>query len=309
MNLLFFGGDGYVGNSIKSSPLFQGLNFFTDIKNSGSFFCDVRNEIPLTLCPFKPDWIVLLAAVHREPGHEPKEYFETNIKGAICVSQYASSIGCDNIFFMSSISPYGPTQTPIDESTLLKPISPYGFSKMAAETILKSWQKESSNRRLIICRPGVIFGPKDPGNIGRTIKAVRKGYFFYPGDRKIQKSYAFIEGLLESMVFTMNHSDPLIVYNYVEQKTETLEVLCKIIAEEYSCRYPLFSIPLPILMPLAYLAQIATAGRSPLHPVRVCKAAMPTHIVPRWLIKNGFVFKWDFRAAIKEIKKNPTSIF
>jgi len=309
LNFLIFGGNGYVGNSIKSSSLFQGLTHYTDINVLGSLFCDVRREISYSICPFKPDWIILLAAIHREPGHKPNEFFETNYKGAINVVRYASGMGCRNIFFMSSISPYGPTCGPTEESAIPQPNSPYGISKLAAELILQGWQKESADRRLIICRPGVIFGPNDLGNSGRMINAVRKGYFFYPGNRKIRKSYAFINGLLESMIFTINRFDPLIIYNYVEQETETLEILCKIIAEEYSCSRPIFSIPLPILNFFAYLAQIVTGGRSPLHPVRVRKAAMPTHIIPKWLIDNGFLFKWDFRNALKELKSLSASSF
>lgn len=301
MKFLLFGGSGYVGKAFQSFiELGTDLVSF-DIHETGNYFCDVRIPINTHLCPFYPDWIFLLAAVHREPGHQPKEYFETNIRGAINVARYASEIGCKNIFFMSSISPYGPTHSSTDETALPQPNSPYGISKLAAELILQGWQKESVDRRLIICRPGVIFGPNDPGNIGRIIQAVRKGYFFYPGKRKIRKSYAYIEGLIESMVFTMKRPEPLILYNYVEQETETLENLCKIIAEEYSCRPPLFSIPLPLLKPLAHLAQGLTGGHSPLHPVRVRKAAMPTHIIPRWLMENEFSFKWDFRTAIKHM--------
>lgn len=290
-----------MGQALQKSPFFSGDCFSTDINKAHSHHCDVRAPIPPNLAPWKPDWIVLLAAIHREPGYQPKEYFETNILGAINVARYASEVGCKNIFFMSSISPYGPTPKPTDESALPQPNSPYGVSKLAAELILQGWQKESSDRRLIICRPGVIFGPNDPGNIARTIQAVRQGYFFYPGDRKIKKSYAYIEGLLESMLFTIKRTEPSILYNYVERETETLENLCKIIAEEYSCRPPLFSIPMSILKSLAHLAKGLTGGLSPLHPVRVRKAAMPTHIIPKWLIENGFPFNWDFRTAVRHM--------
>lgn len=292
-----------MGQALQKSPIFSGDCFSTDINKADSNYCDVRQPIPTILAPWKPDWIVLLAAIHREPGHQPREYFETNSQGAVNVARYASEIGCKNIFFMSSISPYGPTPKPTDESALPQPNSPYGVSKLAAELILQGWQKESSDRRLIVCRPGVIFGPNDPGNISRTIRAVRQGYFFYPGDREIRKSYAYIEGLLESMHFTINRSEPFILYNYVERETETLEDICRIISEEYECRPPPCSIPLAILKPLANVAQKVTRGQSALHPVRVRKAAMPTHIIPKWLMENGFSFKWDFRTALRHIKQ------
>ena len=41
---------------------------------------DVRTSIPSSICSENPDLIVNLAAVHREPGHQAFEYFETNIK-------------------------------------------------------------------------------------------------------------------------------------------------------------------------------------------------------------------------------------
>ena len=46
-------------------------------------FADVREPIPATIAGGRPpDWIIMLAAVHREPGHEPEEYFATNVAGA-----------------------------------------------------------------------------------------------------------------------------------------------------------------------------------------------------------------------------------
>ena len=43
---------------------------------------DVRRPIPTDLTPEAPAWIFNLAAVHREPGHEAIEYFDTNLAGA-----------------------------------------------------------------------------------------------------------------------------------------------------------------------------------------------------------------------------------
>src|SRR5690606_5672301 len=85
---------------------------------------DVRQPIPLGLTEEQPDWIFNLAAVHREPGHQPEEYFETNLAGAETVTAYATGVGCANIFFASSISVYGPTDGPTDESASIRPVSP-----------------------------------------------------------------------------------------------------------------------------------------------------------------------------------------
>lgn len=47
------------------------------------------------------------------------------------------------------------------------------FLKLA-EKIHQIWLSKSKDRRLVIVRPSVIYGPHDPGNIYRTIKALKK---------------------------------------------------------------------------------------------------------------------------------------
>ncbi|TRZ67277.1 MAG: hypothetical protein D4R98_04450 [Comamonadaceae bacterium] len=39
------------------------------------------------------------AAVHREPGHEDWEYYETNLYGAENVCAWAESVGCKHLFY------------------------------------------------------------------------------------------------------------------------------------------------------------------------------------------------------------------
>jgi len=304
MKFLLFGGSGYIGKAFQIFIDDKSECFATDLNDKLEHFCDVRMPIRPSICPFQPDWIILLAAIHREPGHQPSEYFETNIRGAVNVSNYASEVGCKNIFFMSSISAYGPTRSPTDESSLPMPHTPYGTSKLAAELILQGWQKESLGRRLIICRPGVVFGPNDPGNMGRLIKAIRSGYFFYSGNKKLKKSYAYITGLLESMFFTIKRKEQYILYNYVEKKTETLEDLAKIIAKEYNCRPPFLNIPIGLLVFAAHLLKYTSIGKSQIHPHRVKKSVLSTHIIPKWLINANFDFKWAAEISLKKACTN-----
>ena len=299
--ILLIGSSGFIGGFLKTNFSALGIDVFcADIKTDPyTNYLDIRKPIKTHQSFF--DIIFLLAAIHREPGHIQSEFFDTNFFGAKNVANYATAINCNFIFFVSSISVYGPTNYPTDESVLPMPNSSYGVSKLAAELVLQGWQKESPNRRLIICRPGVVFGENDPGNIGRTIQAVRNGFFIYPGKKTIRKSYAYIKGLFESIVFTLNRHENFILYNYVESETETLKGLCKAIAEEYKCSPPRFSAPISFLLFFAYLAQFFLRDKNPFHPVRVHKAALPTHIIPKWLIDHNFPFKWNFRTALRDM--------
>ena len=259
--------------------------------------CDVRRRLQLD--GLKPDWIFNFAAVHREPGHAREEYFDTNLAGAKNACAFAEQSGCGNILFTSSIAVYGALAKPTPESCPPYPTSPYGISKLCAELIHKGWRQAGKNRRLYICRPGVIYGPGDPGNILRMIRAVRKGYFFFPGSKRLRKSYGYIEGLLDSFEFIMARPENRLTYNYVERETEPLETLVRIIQQQVGTRKPALTAPLPVLETVAAVAQFVTRGRSPLHPMRVRKTASSTHVLPERLLNMGFPFRYDFASSLQ----------
>ncbi len=262
--------------------------------------CDVRKPIEPQLPNLRPEWIFNFAAVHREPGHERREYFDTNLPGARNVCAYADVVGCKNILFTSSIAVYGPTNGATTEASPFYPTTAYGISKLCAELVHEGWRAADTDRRLIICRPGVVYGPGDPGNILRMIQAVKKGYFVFPGGQSLRKSYAYIEGLLDSFEFTMSRPESRLTYNYVERETEELGTLVKIVQEHLDKKIPTFTAPLPLLAAAARMVQIVTGGRSAIHPARVRKAAMSTHIVPQRLLDLGFKFRYDFRSSLQD---------
>jgi len=264
------------------------------LPSTGSGQSDLRGKI---------DWIFNLAAVHREPGHEFEEYFDTNVPGAENVCDFARQVGCNHLFFTASIATYGPTKTETKEDNAKYPSTGYGISKLLAEKIHEIWQAEDLElRKLVICRPGVVYGPGDPGNILRMIQAIKKGFFFFPGKLDIFKSYAYIYGMLDSIRFTMEHEERLIRYNYVEYPTEPLIDLANHIKAFLGKRSPILAVPKQLLLPAAHVVQLLTGGRSPIHPRRVEKAGTPTHITPQWLIDHGFKFEYDFLKSLEHWK-------
>jgi nucleoside-diphosphate-sugar epimerase len=314
---IIFGGCGYVGRHwhcrLVSQKRFDRIVLADLHSSAGQHLpdvefvnCDVRHSLAPQLPALAPEWIFNFAAVHREPGHAREEYFDTNLAGARNVCTFAEQTGCQNILFTSSIAVYGPTCGATSESSPLYPTSPYGISKLCAELIHEVWQRSAGGRRLCVCRPGVIYGPGDPGNILRMIRAIQKGYFFFPGSRNLRKSYGYIEGLLDSFEFMMSRQESHLTCNYVERETEPLGKLVHIVQKKLGRKMPVLTAPLALLEVIAALSQVLTAGRSPLHPVRVRKTAMSTHIVPETLAKAGFQFRYNFTASLEDwAKKSP----
>jgi len=215
MNVVIFGGMGFIGLHFANHLLKQGLAkriVLADIKKRAPSHhfkidaalwqervtvldtIDVRRAIDKKHFPEKVDVILNFAAIHREPGHLHHEYFETNIKGAENVTQFAEAVNCQYIIFTSSISPYGQSDLGKDETSLTEPLTAYGASKLAAEKIHLIWQaKDQAQRKLIIVRPGVVFGPGEGGNVSRMIRAVIKGYFFYMGNKNTLKAGGYVK--------------------------------------------------------------------------------------------------------------------
>jgi nucleoside-diphosphate-sugar epimerase len=313
--VVLFGGAGYIGRKILSVFLdnnvfseyivcdIKALIGFDDYTNVTFKSIDVRNVIDLQLedIDTKNSWVFNLAAIHREPGHQYKEYFDTNIPGAENINNFARATGINNIFFTSSIAPYGKALVRRSEDSTLYPETAYGISKLLAERIHQEWMAENLDRRLIIVRPSVIFGPKDPGNVYRMIKALKKGTFILPNGGKVIKAYGYVYGLVDSVMFTINKSERLIIYNYAENPLVPLNQMALIIKELFGYSKPTLKLSTNILSVLAFLLQIiakVTGRKTEIHPVRVRKAGFPTNIYPKYLIENGFKFKYDFKNAL-----------
>jgi nucleoside-diphosphate-sugar epimerase len=309
--IVIFGGSGYIGTATARRWLERGLAdevVIADIRPSElagqpgirAVHCDVRQPISADLCPHgAPAWVFNFAAVHREPGHQPQEYFDTNLAGAEHVTAWARAVGCPHIVFTSSISVYGPTTGPTTEDAPKRPISPYGGSKYPAELIHQRWLAEDPMRRLMVVRPGVVYGPHDPGNIGRMVRAIQKGYFAFPGSTRLRKSYAYIEGLLDSVEFVIASGRRSVTYNYVETPTQTLGEIVEVAKRFTGSRAPILSLPTALLLPAAHVVQWLAGDRNPVHPVRVQKAGLPTHIVPQVLLDMGFPFRFSFASSLE----------
>ncbi len=324
---IIFGGTGYIGSNMLRVFLKENIfekYIICDIKPLTGFDTepqvffkniDVRKPISITLeKDFDPNtsWVFNFAAVHREPGHEFKEYFDTNIPGAENITDFARIRSIKNIFFTSSIAPYGRSLEKRNETSPLYPETAYGISKSLAEKIHEKWLSEVKGRRLIIVRPSVIFGPKDPGNVYRMIKALKKGTFVLPDGGKVIKAYGYIFGLVDSILFTMNQKERHIIYNYAENPLVPLNEMTEIVKKKLKYSKPVFKISVKLLALIAFFLgkTLKIFGKSTeIHPVRVKKAGFPTNIEPKYLIENGFMFKYDFENALDHWKENAPEDF
>ena len=302
---LVIGGSGFVGTHL--SEMLLALNYEIEIADlvepeneSYNFFqCDVRK--PIDYSPkVVPDVVFILAAVHRTPGHNPDEYYETNVLGAINVVNWCVDVGVRKIIFTSSISVYGPSDEIKDEDSILAPESDYGRSKMMAEKIYTHWaSSEPSTRSLIIFRPAVIFGAGEGGNFSRLAKALRQRRFFYPGGPNTVKSCGYVVDLCRAMLFAANNDKNLQLFNFAFPRAYTIGEICNSFNRVAKYRLP-FSIPLEAA------SKILRKFRGPIAMLgdRITKLVQPTHVEPVSLIQQNFTWEFDLDSALMHWRKN-----
>jgi len=300
---LIFGGSGFIGQHLINTLKSNYLNLDIIQTENNFFFCDVRKPIDIKL--EEPIGIIYnLAAVHTTPGHEYYEYFETNIKGAENICDFARKKKINTIVFTSSIAPYGTWEDEKTEKSLPLPTSAYGSSKLVAEEIHKRWQaEEPDERKLIIVRPGVVFGQNEGGNFTRLYRAMKAGIFFYPGRKDTKKAAIYVKDLVRLMIEMSEREKPgAYLYNTVYTPCYTIEGICKTMAKVTTVNEPIFTVPSWLLLLFASIINIFSKliGKSfdGIHPNRVKKLMISTNINGQKLLDNNYILNFTLEEAI-----------
>ena len=248
---------------------------------------DVRNSIELQ-GDFGANTLVFnFAAIHRTPGHPDYAYFETNIRGAENVCDFARKHGIENIVFTSSIAPYGAAEELKTEETLPTPNTPYGISKLVADKIHREWAAENASRRLSIVRPGIVFGKGENGNMTRLYKALKKRKFAYAGRKDTIKACIYVKDLVRVMLAMGEaEGEKTKLYNCCYYPSFTIEQIANSMLKATGMRRRIPFIPRKPMMAAATLCGLFGGLGLGICPARVRKLMVSTNIDGQKLAKD-----------------------
>ena len=298
--ILLFGGSGFIGDHLIRDLLAENQKVtvadiaFRNIPEGVGFIqCDIREAIEIKE---EFDLVINLAAVHRTPGHKPYEYYETNVLGSINILNWCTQKKVTSVFFLSSISVYGPGNVEKNEDSQLSPHSDYGLSKAIAERIHLEWVSDESHptRRLVICRPAVIFGKGEKGNFTRLAKLLSRGVFIYPGGKNIIKASGYVKDLCRSITYTSSLDRKITIYNFAFPSKYRIEDIVKAFGKFFKIRFQ-FSFLRPshhqLIEKIGHLSKSAS---------RAGKLMESTDITATKLKELGFNWKYDLDSALSD---------
>lgn len=207
-----------------------------------------------------------LAHVFSPTTHSNEKFHKINEIGTKNLAAAAAVAGVRHFVFISSVSVYGPyIDEAYDEKRACKPIGPYAESKYNAELRATEIAKKSG-MALTIFRLATLYGAGDPGNVGRLIKAIDRGRFFWVGNGSNRKSLLYKDDAARAVMAVIQRpASGVNIFNISAPPCTMREVVDGIGDALGKQPFP-FVVPAPLALFLSqYLSRITTRRLSGIH--------------------------------------------
>jgi UDP-glucose 4-epimerase len=200
---------------------------------------DIREPLDDLFVEARPEAVIHLAAQAdvRTSVERPVEDAGVNVVGTVRVLDAAHRYGGVQVVFSSTGGAiYGECDEPASESSVLRPVSPYGVSKLAAEEYLRAYNRLYGSRHVAL-RYGNVYGPRqDPHGeagvvaifLGALVRGEAPQIF---GDGSQTRDYVYVGDVARATLASVGHEGSILNVG-TGRETSVLELyeLCRRVA-------------------------------------------------------------------------------
>lgn len=242
--------------------------------------------------------------VPRPSAADEAEFDHVNVGGTREWLDWAARRGVGRFVFVSTIKAVASAATPQTEAAPLRPNTPYGRSKAAAEQLVREWTAADPSRQGVILRPAPVYGPGNEANLAAFVHQIVAGKPCLIGRGETQKSVVSRTNLAAAIAFAATHIAPgFEIYNVSDADTFTLAALARLIAELAGAPTPK-SIPAPLAAlaaPVGDAIEMLSGREFPLTTARL-RAIQETSVFPcNKLVAAGFEHPQTTREGLAEM--------
>lgn len=185
MKILVTGGAGYIGSHVVKALGEAGHELVIyDNLSTGNAWAILHGRLVAgdladiflldrVICEFKPQAIMHFAASIQveESVRLPVNYYRNNVGNTLNLLQVAAAHRIKYFVYSSTAAVYGvPDRIPVDEGAALRPINPYGMSKVMGEIAMRDLS-QSSDFKYVALRYFNVAGADTGGRLGQAYRA------------------------------------------------------------------------------------------------------------------------------------------
>jgi nucleoside-diphosphate-sugar epimerase len=200
--------------------------------------CDLGVEDELRPALRNIDTVFHCAALRGAPG-SLEEFEEANVHGTLRLLRMAAEAGVKTFVYVSSMSVYAPpngTRVVLDETSpydgRAAERGAYTRSKLAADAALLQYARRELSPRIIVLRPGTIYGPGAKLPVGRFQLSSSRERPVVAGSRRVAAGLVYVDNVVDAMLAAARSGVPTgSVYNLVDSADCDQEELARTIRE------------------------------------------------------------------------------
>ena len=155
------------------------------------------------------------AGVRASWGKSFEIYTRNNIEATQKLLEFYKDSDITKFVYASSSSVYGDAELPMKEDSLLKPVSPYGVTKLAGENLCYLYWKNYGVPTVSL-RYFTVYGPRQRPDMGihKFVKAIFKGdEITVFGDGTQSRDFTFVDDAVEANILAAENDSVGEVFN------------------------------------------------------------------------------------------------